>query len=182
MSDTNLSEKISDSILNFFKKTTVLEKIDKFEFYIKSIVFMSSIYLTGNMLCNYIMLQNQSKYNNNISSEVNCIKNIKIKMLYDNIIVLHNKIDALEVKLTNLIETQQYTLNKIYISSTFLENPKQQNIKNDLPNLVTSIEEHDKIEEHNKNEEDYCEISNECYDNIPLNNLKKTTGLKGWLF
>ena len=143
------------------------------------------------------MFNNHTKYSNDIISEVNYIKNSKIKMLYNNIIVLHHKIDDLDIKFTKLLKSQQYTLNEILlnierknviskstsISSLFLDSSKNTINNNDLSTLVAKTEKNeDEKNEDEKNEKDYYEILNECYDNIPLNNLKKTTGLKGWLF
>jgi hypothetical protein len=34
---------------------------------------------------------------------------------------------------------------------------------------------------NNSNDDDYDELENECYDSIPMSNLKKNTGLN-WFF
>jgi len=43
MSDNNLTEKISETITNAFKKTKVFEKIGKIEIYIGSFIAVSTI-------------------------------------------------------------------------------------------------------------------------------------------
>lgn len=57
MSDSNLTDKISETIsetiTNVFKKTKVFEKIAKIEFYIGSFVVVSSIIGITNIYMNY---------------------------------------------------------------------------------------------------------------------------------
>lgn len=184
--DSNLGEKISDSILSIFTKTKIFEKIDKLNFYVKYFVLLSTVYLTGSMTCHYIAFKNKNKINKDFNSELNYIKENRIKMLYDNIVIMHNKIDNLEFKLTNLIEKQQHTLNEIYKLPLLNIGTKNTISQSTSISSLSSESFKDPIIENEseiKNVEgEYYEILNECYDIIPLNNIKKFTGLKKWLF
>lgn len=199
MSDSNLSEKISDSIANIFKKTKVFEKIDKMQFYIGSFVLISTIYFSGSILNNYLISKKQIDNNNNILYGIEDIKNNCVKTINHDIILLNDKIINLESKLTNLLEFQNMIFNDIHnlplfnvvkrdmvststsISSFTIESPEKNNESKVLDDGWHLSEKEDTVIKNILNNND-DELSNDCYDSIPLSNVKKITGIKGWLF
>jgi hypothetical protein len=103
MSDSNLSDKIAESITNILKKTKVFEKIDEIQFYIGSFFLISSIYFTGNIVSKYYITKKQFNNNKTMIADIKDIKNNYI-LLHDDIKILNNKITELEIRLTTSLE------------------------------------------------------------------------------
>ena len=103
MSDSNLSDKIAESITNILKKTKVFEKIDEIQFYIGSFFLISSIYFTGNIVSKYYITKKQFNNNKTMIADIKDLKNNYI-LLHDDIKILHNKITELEIRLTTSLE------------------------------------------------------------------------------
>lgn len=105
---------------------------------------------------------------------------------------LINKINDLEYKIIKLTETQEHYLIELKKQPIPLLTVRQADNISSISSFSSLIEDSSQIQIHsypqintyhqinNNDEED--ELINECYDSIPLNNNKKVTGIKGWLF
>ena len=56
MSESNLTDKISETITNVFKKTEVFEKIERIQIYISSFVIVSDIFSVILILESFIII------------------------------------------------------------------------------------------------------------------------------
>lgn len=192
MSDSNLTEKITDSINNIINKTKIFEKIDNLQFIIGSFTIFTSVIGITNIIINYSnrnMIKNNEEIinKNRYSVEDLLINNNKIYITF-----LENKINELENKLLTTLKEQKNEENILHeiknllifniqkkncisastsISSILLESPK--NPLNSRQSNDLSINQEDLVEDN--------ELINECYDNIPLNNIKKTIN-SNWFF
>jgi hypothetical protein len=193
MTDSNLSDKITDSINIFFKKPEVFQKTEKIKFYIGTFFIFSSIIGITGILINYSNSNRINKINKNLSKIDSSIKdNVKINRSIC-IRTIENRISDFENKIFILLLDQQKTLNKIEKLLTeiqtlsILDIHKKQtisvststssinmNLLEQNVNTEKKEEEYEKKEEEYENNED-DELMNECYDVIPLNNLKKNT-------
>jgi len=166
MSESNLSE----IVLKAFKKTQLFEKLIKIEFYSGTFMILSS--LMG-LSCVYIHFFN-GKSLHQIQRQIEISENAVIY----NMDVQIAKIDS---KLSKILENQQFIIHQ-------LDEMKSMKKTEDLMICTTGTSMssfspikiptniYDDIREN-----DYDELMNECYDTIPLNNVKKNTGLS-WLF
>jgi len=190
MSDSNLIEKLSETITNTLKKTEVFEKIGKIEFYIGSFVILSSIIGLTNIYMNYHTTNKIKQLEEKLEGSENVLKyNIEINR--KQLAICYNKIiEQLKNETSASIDTQQKITEKLMEIKVLMQNSKKDVIS--ASTSVTSFSpiksvnsmddwKHNIIEqeEFKKCEDD--ELINECYDSIPLNNLKKNTGLS-WLF
>lgn len=194
MTDIGLTERISESITNTIKKTEAFEKLGKIEFYISSFVIISSIMGLTCVYMNYSTCkeiyntkkqiqgnENVIKYNIEINRKRNLSEHCKIKSeililgkQLSEIIENQKKIISQLDELKLLKNTDDIKQTDIVSTSTSMSSFSQNNV----PSLV--IECKLDIDEDNK-DQDYDELLNECYDTIPLNNIKKNIGLS-WLF
>ena len=179
MSDSNLRDKISETIINVFKKTEVFEKIDKMgkiQFYVNSFLIVSSIIGLTNIYINYCNIDKIEKLEGKIKECENILKyNIKINRK-QNQIIYNNLINEVELtsKLVNQIKELKLYKPEMISASTSISTFSPLKIilppeNNDCDNHIM----HKEIEDN--------ELLNESYDSIPMNNLKKNASLI-WLF
>lgn len=184
MSDNNLTEKISETITNAFKKTKVFEKIGKIEIYIGSFIAVSTIISLTTLYINYFNIDRIKLLEDKLEGTENVLKhNIEINR-QQNALCHHKIVKHIKDSKAILIDTE----NKIIDVKLLLQNPKK-----DLVSETTSMsgfssfksidsingwKQHIIKQEDVKEMED-DELMNECYDSIPLNNLKKNTN--SWL-
>lgn len=184
MSDSNLTERVSETITSAIKKTLAFEKICKIEFYVGTFVIMSSIIGLTNIYINY---HNANKIKN-LEEKLEGSENIlryKIEMNNKQNILYFNKIiEQLKIETSVSIDTQQKIIEKLMEITVLMQNSKK-----DVISASTSVTTFSPIKsvntiddwKHDIIEQEDDELMNECYDTIPLNNLKKTTGLS-WIF
>lgn len=192
MADSNLTDKLSETITNVFKKTKVFEKMSKIQFLLGTFVILSSIFGITEIYMHY---SNSNKIDEISENQENIYNIIEI-----NSSVIKNRINQLEFKLSILLENQKnmindiknlpiYKIQKIHginvstSTSAFspikhIDNINDSYNKDDNIN-ITSIDDLNTEQKKIKEIEDN-ELIDECYDSIPLNNIK-TTGLS-WLF
>jgi hypothetical protein len=181
MSETNITEKITNSISDVFKKTKIFEKIQRFEFYIGSFVFISSIIgITGigiNYYNNDLINKKLDKLYNN--KELNEIKELKelnvIKELNEIKEILNenkNKVTEIRNEYIILFERQQKILEEILNINCYRENNSRESI---LPDEIP-INNTELISEPDD------ELIDECYDSIPLSNAKKVPSIKNLIW
>lgn len=209
MGDSYIGDKLPETIANFLKRSKVIEKIDKMKFYITSFVILSSFLGITNFFINYsnsqriTLLEKQKEniietienHNNEcVNRVINRIDELE-KTLLDNQkkihIILFERQDKLfeqQEKILNNIDllSQKKKIEIINVStSTSFETLNTIDKLNPVEKL-TPVDKLNKSPDpilkskENKDEEDN-ELINECYDYIPLNNIKKTTGLN-WIF
>lgn len=185
MSDSNLTNKISETITGVFKKTKIFEKMEKMQFLVGTFVMITSIigitsiymnYSNSNKIyqISYLISENQETISN--LNNVECI----IKKLENKIVQLEFKIDILLGNQKNIMNDIKnlpiYKIQGINVStSTSAFSPIKKSNINILYEDTEIVDNHRKI-----NDADDNELLDECYDSIPLNNIK-TTGLS-WLF
>jgi len=188
MSDNNLSEKISETITNVFKKTKIFEKIGKIEIYVGSFIIISSIISFTNMYMNYFTVNRIKRLEDKIEASKNILKhnieiNRQLHSSYHHKLIRHFKNQKLF-----LDHSEEKITEKILEIKSFLENSKKEviSVSTSISSLrpVKSIDSIDGwkdniIQQEEVKEMEDNELLNECYDTIPLNNLKKNTG--SWL-
>ena len=105
MFDSNLTDKISETIINTFKKIDVFKKIEKMQFNVNSFLIISCIIGLTNIYINYCNIE---KINNVINNSKCYLSNIEI-YLNDNIKdYLKNIIGKIE-KYNEIVQTIEYT-------------------------------------------------------------------------
>lgn len=180
MSDSNLTDKVSETITNVFKKTEVFEKMEKIQFYFGSFVIISSIIGITSIYMNYCNSNKIERLKEQIKGSENVLKyNIKInrkqnQIIYNKLInEIKNELEFTSKLLNELKESKLYKPEMISATTS---------ISSFSPLKIMIPTENDdlNLQEDIKDLEDN-ELMNECYDSIPLNNVKKTTGLT-WLF
>ena len=190
MSDSNLTDKVSEAIANVFKKPEVFEKIDKVIICFCTFVISSSIIGLTNIYINYCNSErlkrleeklegseNVLKYNIEINRKKNAIcYNKIIEQLKNDISVSIDTQQKITEKLLEIKGLMQYTKKEFISASTSVDTFSPIKSFNSMDDLKHNIIEQ---EEPKIYEDD--ELMNECYDSIPLNNIKKNTGLS-WLF
>lgn len=190
MSDTNLTDKITETITNVFKKTQVFEKIENIKFYINSFVIVSSIIGLTSIYINYCNLDRIKILEEEIKGTENVLKyNIEInrkqyQLVYNKLIEqLKNEVQ-ISRKFLDQIREIQYSKPEMISASTSISSfsplkivlpPENEDWINQNSDWINHIID------NKDNNNDYDELINECYDSIPLNNLKKKTGLN-WFF
>lgn len=197
MSDNYLTDKLSESIITTFKKTELFEKIDKVHFYVTSFVLLSSIMGLTCVYLNYSSNTELQYVKDKIDNNDNILKsNIELNRRRN--LIEHCKIKSevlnLERYLSEIIENQGIIINHLK-EIKLLKNPADIKliVKNDTVSASTSMTSFSPIKVPNlvaefnldvtedNNDQDYDELLNECYDNMPLNNAKKNMTLS-WLF
>jgi hypothetical protein len=156
MSDTNLTDKFSESILAAIKKANIFEKTNELKGLFKSFVVITSLLgittLVNGIYNTYLIKNNyKEQRKNKINLKKSVVDNIYEDLNYiyfcQKLILLESKIDTLYKKLVH-----------------------EDFEKNKSENVIKCNE----ITEEN-------ELLNECYDNIPCNNSKKIIGLNKFL-
>lgn len=194
MSQTNLTENLSEIVTKTFKKTEIFEKIVKLEFYVGSFVLFSSII---GVTCIYMSFLNSKE----LTDTKKCIEGSERVLKYNietnlkQIMTHHFRTNsdflALNDQLSELIENQKtmiYLLEEIklikkaeeYMNRIRTSNNTSVSSFSPIKNANTIFDVKTDIDEDIRDEE-YDELLNECYDIIPLNNVKKNTGLS-WLY
>lgn len=192
MSESNLTEKITDTLNNIFKKSKIFEKLDKIQFYIGTFIFFSSMIGITSITINYInmnkIIQNEKTIKKNMSNIEEKIDNLKIN---EKINKLNLKIDDMENKIIFLLDKQKESLDEIK-NLPLLNILKKDSISRStsISSILDDLSPKKKFDEtevfnsniiENENNKD-DELIDDCYDIIPLNNSKKVTGFKSWLF
>jgi len=195
MSDynSNMTEKMSGTITTAFKKTKLFEKIGKIELYIGSFFIISSIFTLTTMYMNYFNMNKIKNIERKIEGSENKLKhNIEINRI-QNSLSNHKIVRYLKHIKSELDDTQQKVMEKIMEINMLLQNSQKELISTGTSmsdiSQIKSIDSIDGLEENTNKEENNSdlkefkdleddELLNECYDSIPLNNLKKNTS--GW--
>jgi hypothetical protein len=199
MSDNKITEKITDTIsetvTNVFKKSGLSDKLDKLSFYF--VVPVVGIIICG--FCSFQILSEQNTKNKNENLVLNSINRDLIINLTHKIDDLCEKISDIEKKFSEKLEKQQTAITSISelpllnickekpisscssnISILMEESPVKPQINVD-DNYVNNYEERTDGWIEPKDIED-DELINECYDAMPLNGVKKLTGIKSFLW
>lgn len=201
MSDTTITEKITDTlsetITNVLKKSGISDKLDKFGLYL--VVPIVGVIVCG--ICGFQILSEQNTKYRNENMILNSINTDLITNLGKKINNLHEKISELETKITDKLDRQETLL--ITISEFPLLNiAKEKPISSSSSRISilmeespgkpgVYIEETQPINNQEKNQEknndwidtyDDDEVMNECYDSLPLNKVKKLTGVKSFFW
>lgn len=172
MAQANLTENLSEMVSKALKKTEVFEKILKIEFYVGSFVFISSIM---GLSCIYM------NFSSNFTSSFK-------KQIEENDNKVKSDFFILNTNLAQLVENQQNITVQLEELKVYICELKSMNKSPDYNRISTStsMSSFSPIKITNTifedaGDHDYDELMNECYDTIPLNNLKKNTGLS-WIF
>ena len=205
MSDTTITEKITDTlsetVTNVLKKSGISDKLDKFSLYL--VVPVVGVIICG--ICGFQILSEQNTKYRNENMVLNSINRDLINNLSKKFNNLNEKISDLEKKLTEKLDRQETTL--ITISELPLLNiGKEKPISSCSSRISILMEESpgkpgvyiaetNPINDDEKNEEknevknndwidtyDDDEVTNECYDSLPLNGVKKITGIKSFFW
>ncbi len=195
MTESNL---ISDAISDVFKKTKVFEKIQNFEFYVGSFVFISSIIGISGIAINYYnnqvineklsklnrLLENNSRETNKTLAKYYDLSdkhhNEILKIAYNN----GDKIMEIRNEYIMLFDRQQNIIREILNLPLLNENC----ISRELSNLSQLIEDTPEkkpeiiVQETKEISVEEDELVDECYDSIPLSNAKKVTGIKSLIW
>jgi hypothetical protein len=205
MSDTTITEKITDTlsetVTNVLKKSGISDKLDRFGLYL--VVPIVGVIVCG--ICGFQILSEQNTKNRNENMVLNSINRDLIINITKQIDNLHEKISDLEIKITEQLDKQDSTLKNIS-ELPLLNIGKEKPISSCSSRISILMEElpgkpdiyieenhHDNNEEKNietnegKNNDwidtyDDDEVSNECYDSLPLNGVKKITGVKSFFW
>jgi len=154
MAEKNISEKLAESISKLIKKTNTFEKIETLLNGVSLFMFITGA----------VTLYNSYKLHK-MTSHLNLSKN----KMEDRINTKLDKIIETNEKIISLIENNTQLQSALSTEVNCLEDLKINNIIEDSQNVSPL--------------EDYYELLNECYDNIPCNNSKKASGLNrifGW--
>ena len=168
MSDPNLTDKLVENINNAFKKTKIFEKMETTYFCINSFIVISSIIGLTSIYINYYNLDKIKHLEEKIKDNIEI--NQKQNQTIINKLVEQAKNADISYKLIDKIIEIQHFKPEMISASTSISSFSQ-----NLP-----PENHDIYVIDKKNNDD-DELINECYDSIPLNNLKKNTGLNWFL-
>ncbi len=195
MTESNL---ISDAISDVFKKTKVFEKIQNFEFYVGSFVFISSIIGISGIAINYYnnqvineklsklnrLLENNSRETNKTLAKYYDLSdkhhNEILKIAYNN----GDKITEIRNEYIMLFDRQQNIIREI-LNLPLLN---KDCISRELSNLSQLIEDTPEkkseiiVQETKEISVEEDELVDECYDSIPLSNAKKVTGIKSLIW
>jgi hypothetical protein len=187
MAQANLTENLSEMVTKALKKTEIFEKILKIEFYVGSFVLISTLMGITTIYMNFSNKNNIDTIKQDICENERVVKyNIESNhrqnlLQYDN---LKSEFFILNKKISELIEHQQNIINQLEEIKSI--NKSEEHIICNHISTSTSMSSFSPIKITNTIFEDvrdheYDELLNECYDTIPLNNLKKNTGLS-WIF
>ena len=168
MSDPNLTDKFVENINNALKKTKIFEKMETTYFCINSFIVISSIIGLTSIYINYYNLDKIKRLEEKIKDSIEI--NEKQNQTIINKLVEQATNADISYKLIDKITEIQHFKPEMIAASTSISSFSQ-----NLP------PENDDIYVINNKNNDDDELINECYDSIPLNNLKKNTGLNWFL-
>jgi len=184
MSDSNLTDKISETITNVFKKTEIFKKIGKIEIYVSSFVIISSIIGLTSIYINYCNLDKIKNLEEQIKGSENVLKyNIEInrkqnRIIYSKFIELLKNEAENTSKLIDEINELHNSTPEVVSAATSMSSFSP--LKIILPDEKDDWNNHIIYQQDIKEIQDN-ELLNECYDSIPMNNIKKHTALS-WIF
>jgi hypothetical protein len=153
MTESNLQDKIAETITLVIKKANIFEKISELKILTRGMVLFSTVTTTF-----FILNGLHNNYITNIT-----LQEVKNKTAdIENII--ENKLEELNKKMDILLHINSVTnLHNLNKNTSFTTN-------------YVELLENTNTNTNTNNSDD--ELLNECYDNIPCNNIKKATGIK----
>jgi hypothetical protein len=170
-----ITDKITETMTNVFKKSELFVKITNIKHYFTTFVVISSIIGLTNIYISYCNLDRVTRLEEKLKEHEDNIKS-DYEILYTKLV---DKLSNHPIFLCELIDKEIQCLKPEMVSSSTSISPFSPLRK------VLSIENEFHIngitEKYFNHDSEDNELLNECYDSIPLNNLKKTTGLT-WLF
>lgn len=184
MSDSNLTEKISETITIAFKKTKIFEKIYKIEIYVGSFIIISSIIGLTNIYINYSTMNKIKRLEEKIESNKNVLKhNIEtnrqlntsynsklIKQIKNNSEILSDRQDKLTEKIIEIKSLLPNSKKEVITTTTSMRGLHPVKSVDSIDGWKENIIQQEQVKDMEDNE-----LLNECYDTIPHNNLKKNT-------
>jgi len=210
MSEQSVTEKltekitttISETLNNIYKKSKLSDKAET----ITLILGISLLIPTSIAILGYIGYNNLRDENKRLQRDIQQSYNLNYeyshKINYNND-VLNNRISFLEKELKEQLEKQEGLL-KTIIEMPLLNICKDKPISTCSSNISIFMEDSPRkpvihIEQENENENinevlietneisgtnnhDDSELLTECYDSIPLSNVKKVTGIKSFIW
>lgn len=199
MSDNKITEKITDTIsetvTNVFKKSGLSDKLDRLGLYF--VVPVVGIIICG--FCGFQLLSEQNTKNKNENMVLNNVNRDLLINLNEKLDTLYEKISDIEKKLSEKLEKQQNAITSIS-ELPILNICKEKPISSCSSNISIFMEEspakplinldENHINNYEERTEDWIEpkdieddeLINECYDALPLNGVKKLTGIKSFLW
>jgi hypothetical protein len=173
MNESNFHEKITEIFLNIMKKTNIVESISKLKKLTIGFIFFSSIASVSLFYQSFLI----SNKNNLILDEINKNKNcLEKRCQYFNL-----KLDLILEKNNELIDLLK--MNNKYLTNFIKDFCKDKNLSLHSNLSIPDIDLEIDNEKNNINKNEDYELLNECFDNIPCNNLKKAVGFNtifGW--
>lgn len=145
----SLNEQISEAFTTVIKKANIFEKISELKNSVRGFIFFSG--LATSVLFINVFSNLRCKIQN-----IETMNNVYFQKINDTQINFENTIDKLNKKMDNLIEINKGLMNE-------LSSKIERNETNKTINTLSG--------------DDDDELLNECYDNIPCNNVKKATGI-----
>ena len=191
MADISVTDKLIENISNSLKKTGVFEKISKIQFYTGTFLLFSSIIGISCVYMNYFNIYYTNCIEGQIDSKVSELENM-IGLSCKCNKIEHNKtkdeIVNLDKKITKLLENQHKIILKleelnVIKSVDEINKPLSTCSSNSAftPVKKNEMSPNNYETKCDDKDDEYDELLNECYDIMPLNNVKKNTGLS-WLF
>lgn len=132
MSDSNLTDKISETISNVFKKTEVFEKMGKIQFYVNSFLIVSSIIGLTNIYINYC---NIDKINNLEKKIKDCENILKYEIIYKLIDEVKKEVEFNQIKETKLYKPEMISTStsiSSFSSVKIILQPENNDCDNDI--------------------------------------------------
>lgn len=132
MSDSNLTDKISETISNIFKKTEVFEKMGKIQFYVNSFLIVSSIIGLTNIYINYC---NIDKINNLEKKIKDCENILKYEIIYKLIDEVKKEVEFNQIKETKLYKPEMISTStsiSSFSSVKIILQPENNDCDNDI--------------------------------------------------
>jgi hypothetical protein len=180
MTEINLSE----VFINAIKKGRVFEKTEKYKKVFFRFIFFTSVVNACLLATNIYNLYTMR----NVKKSIKKLQNIesKIEELHKNILHLYklsdDKLNNINKHLIDFCSCKNSTTNLICVIDNVDEINNSNNETNIETNVETNIETNidnvsclDKNNDDNVNNKFFDELMDECYDNIPCNNIKKYT-------
>lgn len=183
MSELELSEKITHSIgvkiATLIDETKMNEKIAdvtvNIGICISAFALFASVVGVTNIALHYSNINSNNKNNKLLNESISRLsENIEINhFIYD------KRVSELEEKFNKLLEFQQESQQNCLNEIKKIQSEKKITISKStsISDLSFISDEEKKVKDEEKQEED-DELINECYDSLPLNNLKKTYNIK----
>ena len=166
---------ISETISNAFKKTKLFEKMTSLQLYIGTFAIITSIIGITNIYMNYsnTLLMKNSIKNDDTTKIIN-----QLNSNHDELVqLLQKKVEILETKLVVLFNSQHNILIEIK-NLPALNIEKKFSVSTGTcftpPNTTSKTVS-------KKGCDTIDELTDECYDNMPLSNVKKNIGMNWFI-